>query len=1299
MNTSGLRSLVSPESCSGTHNRPRSLALRLVATVGLLLFMGAGDADVPGGRPPPQGTAPNPGTQQQELANITAPAPYNVYEFVVTCAACHGGTIDQQAAHFGNWSGSSMASAARDPVFRANQIGIELATGNQGAGNICFRCHSPNGWYSGRFDPTLAGDPTGATMIHSIVASTDDEGILCEFCHRAIGSVTMKRPDLDSADPVWNMLAGIDDWPHLGLPYTDQVGDPTIPDGNPYGDTTLQIDDGMTYVGKYSGSVDVYMSDLPTSGTYTGQTYGIYPDYWTTPLYPAPDGEPLTNSAGEMIVYNVDGSVSTHFESPIGPPIDPLTGTYDYQAMALSLEHPTFGDRPLPLLPQPVPHANDFIRSSEFCGACHDLTIPLNNHGMPEQRTYTEWKFSAFGNGDGISDQRCQDCHMPTLKHEYTDDIPVSLNPDPTLAGWFPYAKDRNPNGGTTFHKFAGANLGLPMMMKVLYPEVDMEVIGAPTGNDTRIFPGMLSNRDPMWQRTLRNTQIMLQEGVSVEVAQAPTYDATTARWTVQVKVTNNAGHRIPSGYPEGRRFWIDMQVSDSSGAVVYESGHYDQASATLYTDSRMTGFQRALEPTIDAADNAVMVYERIGGECADTSGDGTIDTCTPSHNLLNQYTLFDNRIPPAGFDYASLRLAGVKFWNYDPATNLPYEDLDRYTANFDLVTYTFDAPADAVLNAQALIYWQTHSRELMDFLKDQDVSTLRPEGPPSILDPNYPLNPTYLSDVINLSQVEKDFNVKLLDNWGGIAYAAWLVTGKGAPHPVAMADTADVLPAAPTNVLIQQILDPVTGINDPFTQVVSWDPVEGADGYLVWIRYGLNDLTAAWDKLAVVQATSLTNTALNVGKSYAYKVQAFNGAGMGPESLAAVGSTPIDLPLPPENLQFVSSTATTIDMSWLDVSDNEIGWIVYRQDVPPVTVFAEIARFDSTTATGGVPFTDGDANPAVTWAAGYTPPQPSQCYNYVVEAYNASGLSGWNINGPVQMCTLAVPTAPTNLTAVAVSSTQVDLSWTASEGVVDGYRIERSLDGTTGSWQQIATGLTTTSYSDLTVVANTTYYYRVFAYNTAGESPASNVATVTTPSVTPAAPSNLTAVADSAIPGVITVALSWTDNADNEDGFIIERALLGETGLGPWTVIATIAPMSGVGGTVNYIDTNVEPKMTYYYRVAAFNASGVSPYSNEAMVVTPGEIPEAPTDLRILSVWTRSISITWVDNSLNELGFHIERSTDGVNWLRIATTPANSQAYTDTGLRRRTTYWYRVQAYNNDGVSAYTNVVSATTR
>jgi len=107
--------------------RMKKLFIPLVILTVALLVAGVVYADVLD-RTPPRGTVPNPGTQQQELANITFPAPYNVFEFVVTCAGCHGGGIDQNAGHFSNWAGSSMGSAARDPVFRANQIAVTEKT-------------------------------------------------------------------------------------------------------------------------------------------------------------------------------------------------------------------------------------------------------------------------------------------------------------------------------------------------------------------------------------------------------------------------------------------------------------------------------------------------------------------------------------------------------------------------------------------------------------------------------------------------------------------------------------------------------------------------------------------------------------------------------------------------------------------------------------------------------------------------------------------------------------------------------------------------------------------------------------------------------------------------------------------------------------------------------------------------------------------------------------------------------------------------------------------------------------------
>jgi len=1232
-----------------------------------LLLAGVVHADAPN-RTPPRGTVPNPGTQEQELANITMPAPYNVFEFVVTCAACHGGSIDQNTGHFGNWAGTSMASAARDPIFRANQVivneTIKGLTGEDGAGNMCFRCHSPNGWYSGRFDPQLGGAADGSTMLQSILASTDTEGIMCEFCHRVIGNVTVKDPQMAAQldafglgdqfrnDPVWKMMAGISDWPHAGNDF------PQGPkEGMPYGDTTLQINDGMTYGGKYPGSVDMFFSDVPmqkTDGTltnYTGQTYGIYPPGWPS--------SGVTNVLGQMVAISPDGSTPIHFEVPIGPPV--VNGVPDYQAQSISLEHPTFD--------------GEFIRSSEFCGSCHDLTVPVLNHGMPEQRTYTEWKFSAFGTEGSADFQRCQDCHMPTMKHEYADNAAVSLNPDPTLTGWFPYAKDRNPTGGTAFHKFNGSNRDLPDMMKILYPEVDLEVIGAPTGNDTRVFPGMLSDRSTMWDRAKRNSEVGLNDAVTTAIvndAVEPIGTAGTA-CQVRVRVNNNTGHRIPSGYPDGRRMWLSLEVTDGQGNLAYQSGVYDSAQAMLSTDATHP-FNRAVSRIIDARNpdnNAVMVYEKVTGTCTATG-------CTPSPNLLNDTILFDNRIPPKGFSYADYSANGTKFITYDPVTYLPSEDPARYPdgLNRDIVVYRFKKPASVAtcgdLNARAEVYWQTHNREFMEHLKNSDTSTVRPEGPPSIYEPNYPLTPNYLSDVIGLNGMTDMDGQPLRDNWGGIAYAAWLLTGKGEPFLSASADTTvPAKPATPAGVSASVV--------DPFTIDLNWIPQSDAEGYIIWVRYGKSNATASWDKLAVVQGsnnTTFRHEALNVAKTYSYQVQAYNAKGKSTRSAAVLITTPIDLPLPPENLRFVPpAQPNAITMSWIDTAENETEFVIQRQDVPVVADFVTVATIPSQTpglANGGNIWTDTTVLPGMT-------------YNYRVAAQNASGMSTWSL--PAQGQTSGVANPPTMLTAIAVSGQQVDLAWDAGTGTLTGYSIQRSDDGGV-TWLDIGqTAADVLAFSDLTVQPFLTYSYRVFAMPVTVDSLPSPVATVTTPSVAPAAPSNLDVWGAS----TTQIDLVWADNATIETGFIVERSTDGGA---TWVEVGQ-APANAT----SFSDTTVEPKMTYSYQVVAFLDAGPtfgivrSAPSNQVTVVTPGEIPQPPSNLQIIRRDRTSLRMRWTDNSNNEEGFNIERSTDGgATWTWVASVGINQTVYTDNGLSRKTTYWYRVQAFNADGVSAYTD-------
>ena len=90
---------------------------------------------------------------------------------------------------------------------------------------------------------------------------------------------------------------------------------------------------------------------------------------------------------------------------------------------------------------------------------------------------------------------------------------------------------------------------------------------------------------------------------------------------------------------------------------------------------------------------------------------------------------------------------------------------------------------------------------------------------------------------------------------------------------------------------------------------------------------------------------------------------------------------------------------------------------------------------------------------------------------------------------------------------------------------------------------------------------------------------------------------------------------------------------------------------------------------------------------------------PAAPDNLSTTVVSSSVINLAWSDNSSDETGFDIERSLDGVNFNRFATTGANTNSFSDTGLAESTTYHYQVLAYNLIGDSAYSNIASATTQ
>jgi hypothetical protein len=118
-----------------------------------------------------------PGTQPGEVNELESPN---------KCDNCHGG-YDTLVEPTYNWTGGMMAQATRDPLFWAT-----LAVAEQdfpGAGDLCIRCHSTEGWIGGRSTPT---DGTG-------LRDSDASGVMCDACHNMANPDGSEHPGVQFA--------------------------------------------------------------------------------------------------------------------------------------------------------------------------------------------------------------------------------------------------------------------------------------------------------------------------------------------------------------------------------------------------------------------------------------------------------------------------------------------------------------------------------------------------------------------------------------------------------------------------------------------------------------------------------------------------------------------------------------------------------------------------------------------------------------------------------------------------------------------------------------------------------------------------------------------------------------------------------------------------------------------------------------------------------------------------------------------------------------------------------------------
>jgi len=370
------------------------------------------------------------------------------------------------------------------------------------------------------------------------------------------------------------------------------------------------------------------------------------------------------------------------------------------------------------------------------------------------------------------------------------------------------------------------------------------------------------------------------------------------------------------------------------------------------------------------------------------------------------------------------------------------------------------------------------------------------------------------------------------------------------------------------------------------------------------------------------------------------------------------------------------------------------------------------------------------------------------------------SDLSSYGGSGG---CT-AVPTAPTNLTATAVSSSQINLSWTASTapaGCTITYNVYSSMTAgfTPSSSNQIASGVTSTTYSDTGLAASTTYYFEVIAVDQFGPSTGTAQPQATTQSsgsgtqliaINSGGPAVSPFVADEDFSGGSTIDHANTINTSNVTN--PAPAAVYQTGrdtsaVGPGTTFSYT--IGGFTAGTNYLvrlhfcetyftakgdrtfnvsinGTQVLTDFDIFATAGGQNIANIQQFTEAAnssgqfVILFTSEVnnalvsgieidstsscsaPTAPSGLTATDVSSSQINLSWSASSSScAVTYDVFRSTTS------GFTPSSSNqiasgvtttSYSDTGLTPGTTYYYVVEGTNSGGTSAASNQGSATT-
>ena len=635
-----------------------------------------------------------PGTQPGQITGLDSDK---------NCMSCHAGSQYEME----NWTGSMMAQAGRDPIFWAGMTSAAQdsiwATGTPNAADLCMRCHFPMGWLDGRSQ--LSNAPPASLMV-----GEDYEGVSCKICHYAFNPHFEGLHNGTREGSDW-----IDHWDESGaLPQTAA-------------DATYAADAAAAALIQRFDGADFFTNNIPFSPQYTengGGQYFIFTDNVAT---------------GDTDVKRA-----------------PFADANAKHAMLYSRYH----------------------KSRDLCGICHDVSNPLlhnlvngtnGTNGLPSEidpaysyfhieRTFSEFMLSGYSADGGMEGTgsyspdvfstshtgnkiaNCQDCHFRDLPDGFAAGKSGVIRPSDSTA---------HPMSGVPQHRMTGGNAWTPWILASLdptspnYDPVNEALLVGREAELTLDFSQGIGLDPFLLLDTVDYAHQMFQETTSMTNA---AYSLTNNTFTLRIQ--NHTPHKVISGFPEGRRMFLNVKayVDDD---LIYEINPYDDSVGTL----------KGLQPSYSQSSPPLEPWEAYADELVyEVHQSSTITGEEESfHMALATGRYKDNRIPPRGFDIdnAATRLC-EPVWHGVSDTNL--FTASEYAGGYDKITVTLPAGTERI---EAGLYYQTTSREFIEFLRDEINGTV-----PTLSGPGAAGDPAYL--------IQTDPYFSSLAAWGDTIWQLW---------------------------------------------------------------------------------------------------------------------------------------------------------------------------------------------------------------------------------------------------------------------------------------------------------------------------------------------------------------------------------------------------------------------------------------------------------------------------------------------------------------------------------------------